>query len=164
MVQNKKYKMTGRPRKYRQIKLPPVNQVYRPSGTKNIPEGDVILTLGEYEAIRLGDYELYNHEEGARCMGVSRSTFTRIIESAHRKIGAAFVEGKSIIIKGGNYNISRNIFECQDCGYHYSGDEHPEICPECKSERIICLGSNYGMCNRNRCLKGRNLADNDINR
>ncbi len=144
----------GRPRKYRQVKLPPVSQVYSPCGKKSECNREIILTLGEYEAVRLADYESYSHEEGAKYMEVSRSTFTRMIESAHRKIGTAIVEGRSIIIKGGNYNISANLFECQDCGYHYSGGIHPEQCPECRSERIICLGSRYGMCNRNKCIEG----------
>lgn len=143
-----------RPRKYRQVKLPPFRQVYTPSGSRAECPGEIILTLGEYEALRLADYESFSHEEGARYMEVSRSTFTRMIESAHKKIGTAFVEGKSIVIKGGNYNISRNLFECQDCGHNYSDDVHPEQCPECKSDRIICLGSRYGMCNRNKCRTG----------
>jgi len=49
-------------------------------------EGKIILHLDEYEAVRLSDYLRLSHSEAAERMGVSRSTFTRLIGGAHRKI------------------------------------------------------------------------------
>ena len=55
--------------------------------------------LEEYEAIRLADYE-NSHEEAAQRMNISRPTFTRLYDKA-RKHSPAFIESKSIVIRGG---------------------------------------------------------------
>ena len=59
---------------------------------------EVVLELDEFEALRLADHESMYQEEAAKQMGISRQTFGRIIESAHRKIADALVNGKAIKI------------------------------------------------------------------
>ena len=61
----------------------------------------VILTDDELEAVRLADVEQLYQEQAAEKMGISRQTFGRIIESAHKKIGDALVNGKALCIEGG---------------------------------------------------------------
>lgn len=61
----------------------------------------VELTLDELEAIRLADYEGLYQEAAARSMGISRQTFGRIIQQAHRKIAEAVLFGKILKIHGG---------------------------------------------------------------
>lgn len=60
-----------------------------------------MLTLDEAEAIRLADFEGLYQEEAAQRMGISRPTFGRILESAHRKIAEALISGKLLRIEGG---------------------------------------------------------------
>jgi len=61
----------------------------------------VEVTLDELEALRLSDLLGLYHETAAERMNVSRQTFGRIINSAHKKIAEALVNGKAISIKGG---------------------------------------------------------------
>ena len=58
---------------------PPVKG-FRPFGRLAGKRDTVILTLDEYEAIRLLDYEHHTQEEAAVQMRVSRPTLTRIYE------------------------------------------------------------------------------------
>jgi predicted DNA-binding protein (UPF0251 family) len=61
----------------------------------------IAMTLDEFEAIRLADLGGLYQEEAAEKMGVSRPTFSRIVESAHRKVADALVHGKALRIEGG---------------------------------------------------------------
>ena len=60
-----------------------------------------VLTLDEYEAVRLADLEGLEQEQIAKRMRVHRSTISRIIDSAHKKIADALVNIKAIRIEGG---------------------------------------------------------------
>ena len=79
----------------------------------------ILLTLDEYEVIRLVDLELRTHEQCAAQMDISRSTVQEIYESARQKIAACLVHGKPLRITGGNYRI---------CG----GEEHPHCGRSCR--------------------------------
>jgi len=90
-----------RPKKTRWIKCGPKERCFRPQ-CKPLSELDgVHLTLDEFEAVRLADLEELKQEEAAKMMNISRPTFSRIISSAHRKIGDALVNIKAIKIEGG---------------------------------------------------------------
>jgi len=65
------------------------------------------MSLDEFEAVRLADYEGLKQEEAARRLRVSRPTFSRIIGSAHNKISDALVNVKAIRIEGGCCKITR---------------------------------------------------------
>ncbi len=67
----------------------------------------IMLSLDEYEVIKLLDYEGLNQEESAGRMGVARTTVTAIYESARKKLTCAIVEGKRLCISGGNIEIDR---------------------------------------------------------
>ena len=58
----------------------------------------VVLTLDEFETIRLIDYRRMTQEECAETMGVSRATVAGIYEKARYKIADAMVNGKRIRI------------------------------------------------------------------
>ncbi|AST56635.1 DNA-binding protein [Thermoanaerobacterium thermosaccharolyticum] len=66
---------------------------------------EVVLTVEEFEAIRLKDLEGLEQEECAEKMKVSRPTFFRIIISAREKVADALVNGKAIKVEGGNYKV-----------------------------------------------------------
>ncbi len=56
------------------------------------------MAKDEMEAIRLSDYEGLYQQDAAEKMGISRTTFSRILESAHRKIADALLRTKAIFI------------------------------------------------------------------
>ncbi|MFH0753994.1 MAG: DUF134 domain-containing protein [Candidatus Omnitrophota bacterium] len=90
-----------RPQKTRWVKCLPGERCFRPKCKKpGVLEG-VVLTLDEFEAIRLADLEGMLHAPASALMNVSRSTFTRILSRAHQKIADGLVNIKAIRIEGG---------------------------------------------------------------
>ncbi len=67
----------------------------------------VMMSLDEYETLRLMDYEGLNQQECALRMGVARTTVTAMYESARNKLVSTVVEGKRLRIAGGNIEIDR---------------------------------------------------------
>ena len=65
----------------------------------------VVLSLDEFEVIRLVDLEKQTHEQCAARMDISRTTVTEIYESARRKLADCLVNGKHLVISGGNYRF-----------------------------------------------------------
>ncbi len=66
----------------------------------------VCLTVDEFEAVRLYDLEGLEQSEVALRMNVHRSTVSRMLDSAHKKIADALVNIKAIKIEGGCYRIT----------------------------------------------------------
>lgn len=92
-----------RPRKPRFISAYPMITAFVPQGI-NVA-GEAILTVDEFEAIRLSDFEHLDQENGAALMGVSRHTFGRLLASGRSVVAEAMVTGKVLRIEGGNYEI-----------------------------------------------------------
>lgn len=67
--------------------------------------GVIIMSVDEYEALRLIDYDCLSQTEGAEKMQVARTTLQGIYSSARKKVASAFVENKEIVIAGGNYSV-----------------------------------------------------------
>ena len=59
---------------------------------------EIVLEVDEMEAVRLADLESKYQEDAARQMGVSRATFSNIINRAHAKIAQALIKGKALRI------------------------------------------------------------------
>lgn len=91
----------SRPKCCRRVTCHPERGRFVPEGVRQPDLMTVMLTLDEYEAIRLADYEDLYHEQAAASMGVSRQTFGRIIESARKKVADALVNGRALGIAGG---------------------------------------------------------------
>lgn len=92
-----------RPKKIRMVSESPVNQMFGPHGRE--PNGEVSISVEEFEAIRLSDYQQLNQEEAAAEVGVSRHTFGRILGSARRAVAEALVTGKTLKIEGGHFKV-----------------------------------------------------------
>ena len=90
-----------RPKKTRWVKCEPGERCFRPQCKKNTKLQGVTLTIDEFETIRLADLEGLTQNQVAKQMKVHRSTISRIIVSAHRKIADAFVNVKAVKIEGG---------------------------------------------------------------
>ena len=90
-----------RPKKARWVKCSPLERLFKPQpNSKHLNEA-VVLTLDEFEAVRLLDYEGLSQVEAAKQMHVHRSTVSRIISSARKKISQALVEISALKIEGG---------------------------------------------------------------
>ena len=63
----------------------------------------IMLTVEEYETIRLIDYMGLSQEECARQMDGSRATIQALYTEARKKLARFLVEGASLRIEGGNY-------------------------------------------------------------
>jgi len=91
----------------RHISSQPNVKYYKPFGIPMRMLSEVIINLDEFEAIRLADFKGLYQEEAAKKMNISRQTFGRIVESAHKKIADAIINGKAIKIEGGNIEIKQ---------------------------------------------------------
>jgi predicted DNA-binding protein (UPF0251 family) len=132
-----------KPKKERLVKYPPHVVLFKPQGIPAFLLEQVIVTVDEYEAVRLMDYEGLDQEEAAKRMGVSRATGARILESAHKKIAEALTQGKAIRIEGGSYVIQMDRYWCQSCGQYWEmkgrTGESAAQCPSCGSKDIMDL-------------------------
>jgi len=90
-----------RPCRCRRIGFAPGVRYFKPRGIALTELEEVVLGLDEMEAIRLADLEGLYQEQAAEKMGISRQTFGRIIDSAHKKVADALVNGKALRIEGG---------------------------------------------------------------
>ena len=90
-----------RPRCCRRIASEPGATVFNPLGIPRIEIDEVNMTLDEYEAIRLADLEGIYQAAAAERMSVSRATFGRILQSAHRKVAEVLTRGLALRIEGG---------------------------------------------------------------
>jgi len=73
---------------------------------------DVVLTVDEYETIRLIDLEKQTHEQCARQMDISRTTVTELYETARYKIADSIIHGKRLRILGGHYRLCDGTVPC----------------------------------------------------
>ncbi len=140
-----------RPKKEGIVQEPPKIQGMKPIGVPGKLLEKINLSINEYEAIRLCDYENFDHQTSAGKMGVSRPTFTRLIDKAHKKTAESIVGVKDLIIEGGNYSFTKHLLRCLECGV-VSTIEHTEIeyynCPECDSKNVVHLNK-WFMKNKN---------------
>jgi len=85
----------------RQIHGKPPMTVFKPAGIPRCELEEVVMTLDEFEAVRLCDLDGSYQDQAAIQMQVSRPTFGRILETARRKMADVLVHGKALRIDGG---------------------------------------------------------------
>jgi len=90
---------------FRRVFFEPGVTYFKPAGARMAGLAETVLTVDEFEAIRLKDHEDMGQTEAARKMGISQPTFQRVYESARKKIADALVNGKAIRIEGGHYRF-----------------------------------------------------------
>lgn len=113
-----------RPKKCRKVCQMPQIREFHPLG-RACGDPAVILTVDEYEAIRLIDRQGFSQEECSAYMQVARTTVQLIYNSARKKIAEALVEGRVLRIEGGDYQLC-------------SGEEEYCGCGGCKKHRLGC--------------------------
>jgi predicted DNA-binding protein (UPF0251 family)/predicted Fe-Mo cluster-binding NifX family protein len=88
-----------RPTRCRRIAQLPTYRSFSPDEIE--PSEEVILSIDEYEALRLLDGENLTQEECALRMNIARTTVTAIYDGARKKIADVIVNGKRLLIAGG---------------------------------------------------------------
>ncbi len=92
-----------RPPKSRKVCRFPENLEFAPS--ENTGKLPVILTVDEYEAIRLIDKEGLSQEQCCARMQIARTTVQKIYDTARKKLAVGLVEGRPLKIAGGSYRL-----------------------------------------------------------
>jgi uncharacterized protein len=97
---------------------------FGPEGVKTYgTENCITLTLDEYQAVRLIDLEGKMQEECAARMDVARTTVQAIYANARRKIADCIINGKELVIEGGDVVLCDG--KAAGCG---CGHECPRRC------------------------------------
>lgn len=95
-----------RPKRLRRITSRPDISRFSPRGASS--RGEIRLSLDEFEAIRLIDYQGMDQSQAAEIMEVSRQTVGRVLRSGRSKLATAIVEGLHLKVGGGSYRIQGN--------------------------------------------------------
>ena len=91
-----------RPKMARWVRCKPLERCFRPRCRKIRELEGVVLSLDELEALRLAYLDGLKQDAVARRMKVHRSTVSRILAQANRKIADALVNIKAIKVEGGS--------------------------------------------------------------
>lgn len=94
-----------RPRKRRVLTRAPRPAIYKPAGIALRDLRQVKLLPEELEALRLADLNGLTQAQAAESMGVSRSTFQRTLERAHRHVALALAEGFALRIVESTHDV-----------------------------------------------------------
>ncbi|NLZ38589.1 MAG: DUF134 domain-containing protein [Firmicutes bacterium] len=94
-----------RPMKRRRVCSLPERDRFGPLGVNWDERNHVTMTVDEYEAIRLIDLEGFTQEECAKQMNVARTTVQGIYAEARKKLAEALVNGRILLIEGGEYRL-----------------------------------------------------------
>ena len=114
----------ARPRKRRRVCGLPNHQIFGPLKGNFNAEASIVLSVEEYEVIRLIDLEGLEQGECAEVMEVARSTVQRMYTEAKQKVADCIVNGKVLKIEGGDYILcDMNHEQCFPCnrGQHRHG-------------------------------------------
>lgn len=95
----------ARPRKWRRVCSLPDSSRYGPLDNPSAAEDFVLMTVDEYETIRLIDLEGFRQEECAEQMHIARTTVQSIYAKARKKLAESLVGGKVLRIEGGEYQL-----------------------------------------------------------
>ena len=135
-----------RPQFNRIVHEPPLFSEFKPVGVRGRDLEQIILTLDEFEAFRLADQLGFSHALAANEMEISRSTFSRLIEKARKKVADFIIQGKALTIEGGTVHFRVNIIQCKDCGHMFKTNFKESIteCPSCHSKSIVNLAGGFG--------------------
>ena len=135
-----------RTEKNRIVHAPPLFTEFKPIGVRVKDLKQIPISLDEFESVKLADYQGLTHAEGADEMGVSRSTFTRMVERARKKIADFIIEGHVLVVEGGNVHFRNNIIRCGSCGHMFkiAINNSIDACPACNSTDLLNLAGGFG--------------------
>ena len=130
-----------RPKKCRRVCDYPQTLTFLPEDHKN-REQVVILTVDEYETIRLIDKEGLSQEQCGDFMQVARTTVQQIYASARKKLADVLVDGLPLRIEGGDYQLCNGgdrACRCSNCYKHKLNQQYAKP----KGETIMRIAVTY---------------------
>ena len=128
-----------RPKKCRSVCQLPQTISFSPEGLSEFKEV-VILTVEEYETIRLIDKEGLSQEQCSERMQVARTTVQQIYADARKKLADVLVEGLPLRIQGGDYRLCSGGRRA--CGFCYK-QSYDQISVKPKGEAIVRIAVTY---------------------
>ncbi len=94
-----------RPRKRRRVCCLPESNRFGPLDATLDSQNFVVMTVDEYEAVRLIDLEGFTQAECANQMNIARTTVQAMYNDARKKLAQSLVNGKVLWIEGGEYRL-----------------------------------------------------------
>ncbi|MBI9100596.1 MAG: DUF134 domain-containing protein [Spirochaetaceae bacterium] len=130
--------LMGRQEKCRIVKAPPQNFNFQ-AVDKLISTEDVVnIRFDEFEALRLSDKLDYDHIAASKIMGISRPTFTRLLNKARQKMATFLIDGRPLQISGGAILFSQNVYCCRNCRRPFVWEQEDDpTCPSCRESNSI---------------------------
>ena len=130
-----------RPKKCRRICDFPQTPSFVPAEMPE-PMEAIILTLEEYETIRLIDKEGFSQEQCGDFMQVARTTVQQIYSSARKKLADVLVDGLPLRIEGGDYQLCNGgnpACGCRNCHKQRISQQYAKS----KGEHIMRIAVTY---------------------
>ena len=107
----------SRPRKWRRVCCMPESNLFGPLNSLEEEPEIILMTVEEYETLRLIDLEGLMQEACAERMNVARTTVQRIYNEARKKVAASLVNGNILKIEGGDYKLCDGEELMYGCGW-----------------------------------------------
>lgn len=131
----------ARPKKCRRVCEFPQNMMFLPESAQNkAPE--IILTIDEYESIRLIDKEGLSQERCGKRMQVARTTVQQIYADARKKLADMLVGGLPLRIEGGDYQLCNGDSGTRGCKGCYRQKLNQQY-EKSKGERMMRIAVTY---------------------
>ena len=108
-----------RPRKCRKVCHFPQILIFGPVEEPE-EKREIVMTVDEYETIRLIDKEGFSQEQCGESMRIARTTVQQIYASARQKLAEALVGGIYLRIDGGDYELCTG----KDAGCGFADQKH----------------------------------------
>ncbi len=129
------------PRKklHRMVTREPPVSVYKPAGIPAMDLEEILISIDEFEALRLADFEGLSQRDASIAMKISQPTFNRVLSSARHKVASGLVQGHVLRIEGGRYVLAdgSGMLECLDCGATVDmASADKSSCPKCGSRKL----------------------------
>ena len=113
-----------RPKKWRRVCCLPQVSEFMPVGCICSEAEEILMSVEEFETVRLIDYQNLTQEECAKYMDIARTTVQQIYMDARKKIATSIVEGRMLRINGGDYQLCEDHSKhcgCGNCRRHQFG-------------------------------------------
>ena len=105
-----------RPRKGKKVCCLPEINLYGPLKLQRENNKCLLMSVEEYETIRLFDLQKPTQEECGERMQVARTTIQKIYTDAREKVAESLVNGCILKIEGGDYQLYSEIEKPMGCG------------------------------------------------
>ena len=100
-----------RPKIKRMVACPPRFNSFKPVGVRRTDLEKIVLSLDEFEAIKLANFDKLGQQEASKRWGYRDRPSQELLDSAQQKISDFLINGKELVIEGGNIHFRENFYE-----------------------------------------------------